>query len=143
MDLFRALDVSASGLSAQRTRMEVITENLANADSPVGPAGQVFRRKIPVLQAVDGGPSFSSVLGARGAPGGVRVSQVVQSNEAPRRVYQPGHPLAGPDGFLNLPNVNPLVEMVDMLMTTRAYEANATAFQATKSMGAKLLEILR
>lgn len=143
MDLFRALDVSASGLSAQRTRMEVITENLANADSPVGPGGQVFRRKIPVLQAVDGGPSFSSVLGASGAPGGVRVSQVVQSNEAPRRVYQPGHPLAGPDGFLNLPNVNPLVEMVDMLMTTRAYEANATAFQATKSMGAKLLEILR
>jgi flagellar basal-body rod protein FlgC len=124
--------------------MEVITENLANADSPLTAGGKVYRRKVPVLQAVDGGPAFSSVLGgASAAPGGVRVSQVVESNEAPRRVYQPGHPLAGPDGFLSLPNVNPLVEMVDMLMTTRAYEANATAFQATKSMGAKLLEILR
>ena len=144
MDLFRALDVSASGLSAQRTRMEVVTENLANAESPVTTSGKVYRRRIPVLQAVEGGPSFSSVLGgASNARGGVRVSQVVESPEAPRRVYQPGHPLAGPDGFLSLPNVNPLVEMVDMLMTTRAYEANATAFQATKSMGAKLLEILK
>jgi flagellar basal-body rod protein FlgC len=144
MDLFRAFDVSASGLSAQRTRMEVITENLANAESPLGPGGRVYRRKVPMLQAVDGGASFAAALGGASTPrGGVRVAQVVESGDTLRRVYQPGHPMAGPDGFLTLPNVNPLVEMVDMLMTTRAYEANATAFQASKSMAAKLIEILK
>jgi flagellar basal-body rod protein FlgC len=144
MDLFRALDISASGLSAQRSRMDVITENLANSETSVTAAGGgPYRRKAVVLEAADG-RSFPAILRRDGAAeGGVQVSRVIELPDPPRRVYEPGHPQAGPDGFVSLPNVNPLTEMVDMLATTRAYEANATAFQAAKSMGAKLLELLR
>jgi flagellar basal-body rod protein FlgC len=142
VDLFRALNVSASGMTAQRTRMEVVTENLANSDSAVTPTGRPYQRKIVVLKAVDG---FQDALrGATDRPeGGVRVAEIVEGKETPRRIHQPDHPHAGPDGFVNMPNINPLREMLDMMSSTRAYEANATAFAATKSMGAKLLELLR
>ena len=142
MDLFRALNVSASGMTAQRARMEAVTENLANSDSAVTPTGKPYQRKIVVLQAVDG---FQDALrGATDRPeGGVRVAEIVEGKETPRRIHQPDHPHAGPDGFVTMPNINPLREMLDMMSSTRAYEANATAFQATKSMGAKLLELLR
>ena len=142
MDLFRALNVSASGMTAQRARMEAVTENLANSDSAVTPTGKPYQRKIVILQAVDG---FQDALkGATDRPeGGVRVSEIVEGKETPRRIHQPDHPHAGPDGFVNMPNINPLREMLDMMSSTRAYEANATAFAATKSMGAKLLELLR
>jgi flagellar basal-body rod protein FlgC len=143
MDLFRALDISASGLSAQRTRMDVIAENLANSDATVTPSGGPYRRKAVVMESADA-LTFPSLLRQDGVPdGGVRITRTVESTEPPRRVYEPGHPNAGVDGFVNFPNVNPLTEMVDMLATTRAYEANATAFQAAKSMGVKLLELLR
>lgn len=142
MNLFRTLDVSASGLAAQRQRMDVIAENLANSETTVTGAGGPYRRKAVVLQTVD--QAFPAILRRAEEPaGGVRVSRVVELTDAPRRVYQPHHPQAGPDGFVTLPNVNPLTEMVDMLMTTRAYEANATAFQATRTMASRLLELLR
>jgi flagellar basal-body rod protein FlgC len=143
MDLFRALNISASGLSAQRSRMDVIAENLANSETTVTATGGPYRRKAVVLEATDG-RSFPAILRGDGAPeGGVQVSRVAELFDPPRRVHEPSHPQAGPDGFVSFPNVNPLTEMVDMLSTTRAYEANATAFQAAKSMGAKLLELLR
>jgi flagellar basal-body rod protein FlgC len=143
MDLFRALDISASGLSAQRARMDVIAENLANSDAATTSTGGPYRRKAVVIEPLDG-RVFPAFLRGDGVPdGGVRVSGVVESPEPLRRVHEPAHPNAGPDGYVTLPNVNPLVEMVDMIATTRAYEANATAFQAAKSMGAKLLELLR
>ena len=143
MDLFRALDISASGLSAARKRMEVIGENLANSETARTAGGGPYRRKTVLLQAAEG-PGFAAALGNGAArEGGVQVAGVVESPDAPRRVHRPEHPQAGPDGFVSLPNVNPMTEMVDMLATTRAYEANATAFQAAKSMGIKLLELLR
>jgi flagellar basal-body rod protein FlgC len=143
MDLFRTLGISASGLSAQRARMDVISENLANSESATpGPTG-LYRRKLALLEPLHT-LGFGRFLSDGESPeGGVRVTGVVQSQEPPRRVHQPGHPLAGPDGYVELPNVNPLVEMLDMLAATRAYEANATAFQATKSIATKLLELLR
>ena len=142
MDLFRALNVSASGMTAQRARMEAVTENLANSDSTVTPTGKPYQRKIVVLKAVDG---FQDALrGASDRPdGGVRVDQIIEGKETPRRLFQPDHPHAGADGFVTMPNVNPLREMLDMMSSTRAYEANATAFQATKAMSTKLLELLR
>jgi flagellar basal-body rod protein FlgC len=143
MDILRALGISASGLSAQRARMDAISDNLANSDSTVTATGRPYQRKLVVLQAVDDGGFAAALRGAGGQEAGVRVGGVIESQLPPRRVYQPEHPQAGPDGFVTLPNVNPLSEMVDMLATTRAYEANAAAFQATKSMGAKLLELLR
>lgn len=143
MDLFRALEISASGLAAQRVRMEVVTENLANADSTVTATGGAYRRKVVLLEPVDR-RSFPAILRGREQPdGSVRVAGVRESDDAPRLVYQPGHPQAAADGVVTLPNVNPITEMVDMLVTARAYEANAAAFQATKSMGTKLLELLR
>ena len=143
MDLFRALDISASALTAQRTRMEVITENLANTDSSVTVTGRPYQRKVVRLQALAAG-TFPAILGGTAAPpGGVRVAEVAEMRDPPRRLYQPGHPNAGSDGFVEVPNMNPLVEMADMIATTRAYEANVTAFQATKSMATKLLELLR
>ena len=143
MGFFRALNISASGLAAQRTRMEVITENLANSESTVTGTGRPYQRKLVVLQAVDE-QSFPAVLRDADVPdGGVRVANVVESREPMRRIYQPDHPQAGADGFLTMPNVNTFKEMVDVMMSNRAYEANAMAFQAAKSMGAKLLELLR
>ena len=143
MDLFRAMQISASGMTAQRARMEVVTENLANSDSAVTPTGRPYQRKLVVLSAVGAG-SFPDALRGPDVPeGGVRVSAVVEGQDIPRRVHQPDHPYAAPDGFVDMPNINPLREMLDMLSSTRAYEANATAFQATKSIGAKLLELLR
>lgn len=142
MDLTRALDISASGLAAQRARMDTIAENLANVDS-TRPGGMPYRRKVVVLQSADT-PGFAILLGqARRTEGGVRVAEVRESTEPGRRVYQPGHPHAGPDGYVELPNVNPLAEMLDMIAATRAYEANVSAFQATKSMSMRLLELLR
>jgi flagellar basal-body rod protein FlgC len=143
MDIFRALGVSASGLSAQRTRMDTVAENLANADSTQTVTGGPYRRKL-VMLAQSGDPAFAAFLQNAGSPdGGVRVAGVTHSQEPFRRVHQPDHPHAGADGYVNLPNVNPLKEMIDMMLSTRAYEANATAFAATKSLGTKLLELLR
>ena len=143
MDLFQALDISASGLAAQRARMNVIAENLANTETTITQGGGPYRRKSVVMESADA-LSFPAILRQDGVPdGGVRVARTVESPDPPRRVYEPGHPNAGLDGFVNFPNVNPLTEMVDMMATTRAYEANATAFQATKAMGVKLLELLR
>jgi flagellar basal-body rod protein FlgC len=143
VDLFRAFDVSASGLAAQRARMETISENIANADTAVTAGGQPYRRKFVVLERAAGPQTSNTAMSGALPDGGVRVRGVAESSEAFRRVYQPGHPQAGPDGYVELPNVNPLNEMLDMMSATRAYEANASAFQATKSMGQKLLELLR
>jgi flagellar basal-body rod protein FlgC len=143
MNILNALGVSASGLAAQRARMDVVAENLANVDSTQTPAGGPYRRRQVTLAQIDE-PVFALALrDAALPPGGVRVSGVVESREPFRRVHQPDHPHAGPDGFVSLPNVNPVKEMVDMMLTTRAYEANATAFQASKSLAARLLELLR
>jgi len=142
MDIFRTLDISASGLSGQRARMDAITDNLANSDTVVTANGGPYRRKVVVLKSADDA-SFQTLLQRGGAPGGVKVAGVVEMPDAPRRAYLPGHPHADADGFVSFPNVSPLVEMVDMMATTRAYEANATAFQATKTMATKLLELLR
>jgi flagellar basal-body rod protein FlgC len=142
VDLFRALQISASGMTAQRARMEVVTENLANTDSAVTPTGKPYQRKIVMLRAVAGG--FQDALRGVDEPdGGVRVSAIVEGTDQPRRIHMPDHPHAGVDGFVAMPNINPLREMLDMMSSTRAYEANATAFQATKSISAKLLELIR
>jgi len=142
MDMFRALQISASGMTAQRTRMDVVSENLANTDTTVTASGRPYQRKVVLLRAADG--AFGDALRAAGTPeGAVTVGGIVETDEAPRRVHQPGHPQADKDGFVNMPSINPLREMLDMMTSTRAYEANATAFQATKSMSTKLLELLR
>jgi flagellar basal-body rod protein FlgC len=150
MGLFDAIDASGSGLSAERLRMDVTSENLANAQTTKGADGQPYRRKEVVLQqAGASGTSFSSVLasmqGAGGAKSvnGVRVSGIVEDSSALKRLYDPGHPDADKDGYVTMPNVNTVTEMTDLISSSRAYEANVTAMQTAKTMFSKTLDLLR
>ncbi len=148
MGMFDAMDISASGLMAERTRMDVTSENLANAQSTGGPDGQPYRRKDVVLRQAGG---FAGALraAAAGTPGsrsgarGVEVAAVVEDTQPNRRVYDPGHPDADAEGYVEMPNVNTVTEMVDLISASRAYEANVTALQTAKAMFAKTLELLK
>jgi len=132
--MFESLDISASGMTAERLRMDVISANIANADSTSGPNGQPYRREEVVLQPAG---SFDSVLR------GVQVAGIVQDQSPPRRVYDPGHPDADAQGYVSMPNVSPITEMVDLIGASRSYEANVTAMNATKQMVTRTLDILR
>ncbi|MBI5494589.1 MAG: flagellar basal body rod protein FlgC [Deltaproteobacteria bacterium] len=142
MDFFSALKVSASGLTAQRTRLDIATANLANAESTRGADGQPYRRRDPVLEAASFEGALGQVMGPE-APVGVRVADVVEDPGAPRRVYLPGHPDADGQGFVALPNVDPVHEVVNLLGATRSYEANATAFETVKALAQRALDIMR
>jgi flagellar basal-body rod protein FlgC len=137
---FSALDISASGLMAQRIRLNVVAENLANAETTRTADGGPYRRKLVLLGGE--GPSFAETLDATQGSG-VRVLGVQESPDPPRLIHQPAHPDADAAGYVALPNINPVLEMVDLLSASRAYEANVTAIQAAKSMIAKALEIGR
>ncbi|MGI8780597.1 MAG: flagellar basal body rod protein FlgC [Solirubrobacteraceae bacterium] len=146
MGMFDALEVSASGLTAERLRMDVTAENLANAQTTRGADGQPYRRKEVVLAERQGAGSFGAALqGAMGAtsPGGVEVAAIAQDQTPFAQVYDPGHPDADANGYVQMPNVDPVAEMVDLISAQRAYEANVTAMQAAKSIFAKTLELLR
>ena len=154
MGLFGSLDISASALSAERLRMDVTAENLANAQSTRTAAGGPYRRKEVVVQANGDGGFAGALASARAgggsgaasggsAPGGVSVSGIVQDQTPNRLVYDPSHPDANAQGYVSMPNVNPVTEMVDLISASRSYEANVTAMQTSKQMFTKTLEILR
>jgi len=135
----QAMDISASGLVAQRARLNVLAENLANAETTRMPDGGPYRRKMVVLGSEGASPFGQALESAQGSA--VRVLEVTESAEAPRLVHQPSHPDANAEGYVAMPSINPVMEMVDLLAATRAYEANVTAVQAAKSMFNKALEI--
>jgi flagellar basal-body rod protein FlgC len=148
MSLFGGLEISASGLTAERLRMDVSAENLANAQTTRGTDGQPYRRKEVVLQeaARSFGASLSAAMDAGNGNqgGGVQVAGIVQDTATPlKRVYDPGHPDADAQGYVSMPNVDTVTEMVDLISAQRAYEANVTAMQAAKQMFSKTLELLR
>lgn len=146
MGLFDAIDVAGSGLAAERLRMDVVAGNLANAQTTQGANGQPYRRREVVLQEAAGESSFGAMLSgamASGAASGVQVAGVVEDQTAPRRVYDPGHPDADAQGYVSLPNVNPVTEMVDLIGASRSYEANVTSMQTAKTLFTKTLELLR
>jgi flagellar basal-body rod protein FlgC len=148
MSLFGGLEISASGLTAERLRMDVTAENLANAQTTRGADGQPYRRKEVVLQEAAGsfGASLSAAMDAGNGNqgGGVQVAGIVQDTATPlKRVYDPGHPDADAQGYVSMPNVDTVTEMVDLISAQRAYEANVTAMQAAKQMFSKTLELLR
>jgi flagellar basal-body rod protein FlgC len=146
MGLFDAIDVAGSGLAAERLRMDVTAGNLANAQTTQGADGQPYRRREVVLQeAQAGGQSFGSMLASASASpvNGVQIAGIVEDPSAPRKVYDPGHPDADAQGYVSLPNVNPVTEMVDLIGASRTYEANVTAMQAAKQLFSKTLELLR
>src|SRR4051794_30008352 len=148
MSLFGGLDISASALTAQRLRMDVTAENLANAQTTKGADGQPYRRKEVVLQEIPQSGGFGSQLstamgGGGGASGGVEVAGIAQDSTAGKLVYDPSNPDANAQGYVQMPNVDTVTEMTDLIDAQRAYEANVTAMNATKQMFTKTLDLLR
>ncbi|MCC2931470.1 MULTISPECIES: flagellar basal body rod protein FlgC [Bacillus] len=148
MTAFQSLNVSASALTAQRLRMDVVSSNLANMDTTrakqVNGEWLPYRRKMVSLQSK--GESFSSILnskmsGSGNVGNGVKVTKITEDNSDFNLVYDPTNPDANAEGYVQKPNVDPLKEMVDLVSSTRSYEANVTAMNASKGMLMKALEI--
>lgn len=142
MDFLTALHVSGSGLSAERTRVNLASSNLANAETTRGANGKPYQRLDPVFRSVHMG-AMNEALTQGSAPLGVEVSQIVADQSPGKMVYSPGHPDADANGFVAFPNVNPISEIVNLLSASRAFEANATAVETLKQMAARGLEIAR
>jgi flagellar basal-body rod protein FlgC len=162
MNLLGVMDVSASALKAERVRAEVVAANMANAETTRTEDGTPYQRKHVVFQADGGAGSFQqsllsrlgsgtgSMMGMLGSAnstnsvaGGVEVTGVITDQSAPLRRFDPQHPDAGPDGYVDYPDINPLTEMVDLMGATRAYGMNASAVQAEKSMVMTSLDLFK
>ncbi|MBO8159344.1 flagellar basal body rod protein FlgC [Thermosyntropha sp.] len=149
MGFLDTINISASGLTAQRLRMDTIANNMANVDTTRTEKGGPYRRQVVVLEArstKNSKTSFRSILDSKSSNlgSGVRVKEIreLDENEAPfRKVYDPSHPDADANGYVNYPNVNIVEEMVNMISATRSYEANAKVIEATKSMAMRALDI--
>jgi flagellar basal-body rod protein FlgC len=143
MGFLKSMDISGSALTAQRLRMDIIAENIANAETTRTANGQPYRRKIALFGERAGNTPFSKYLSDSIEAGGngVRVTKIVEDNSDFKLVYEPSHPDADENGYLRLPNVDTVKEMVDMMSATRSYEANITAINAFKNMALKALEI--
>ena len=139
MDFFTAFNVSASGLSAQRIRMNVVSSNLANVNSTQTAEGGPYRRKDVSFTAVPVKETFKDILKEK--VNQVNVAEIVNDPRPFRTVYEPYHPNADSNGYVHYPNVNVLEEMVNMLSASRSYDANVSAIKATKSMAEKALDI--
>ena len=139
MDFFSSMRVSATGLDAQMKRMNTISSNIANAET-VG-----YKRKDPLVAAETDRESFGEILEDRLDENvqGVRVQDIVEDQRPMRMVYNPGHPQANAEGYVAMPNVNPVEEMANMISAQRSYEADISAMNAAKQMAQKALEIGR
>lgn len=134
MGLVTTMRISASGLSAERLRIDLIADNLANANTTRTTQGRPYRRKVAI---------FEPIVPNAQTPGGVRVVGIAEDTAPLRRIYQPGHPDADAQGFVTYPNVEMVHEMVDLITASRAYEANIQAFNASKDMFLRTLDIGR
>ncbi len=143
MGVFSAMNVSATGMTAQQLRMDVIAENIANANTTRTENGEAYRRKTVVFSEKDT-TSFDNILNGylnHYQPNGVRVTQIVEDPSDFRLVYEPDNPDANEDGYVEYPNIDTVTEMTNLIDSSRAYEASATAFNASKSMAMKGLEL--
>jgi flagellar basal-body rod protein FlgC len=142
VSLFSAIQVSASGMAAQRTRAEMLVENMANAETTRTPEGGPYKRKDVVFstdtQSSPFSAAFQNELGV-----GVKVAQVVTDNSAPEKRYLPGHPDADENGYVAFPKMNPAEEMVDLLNASRSYQANVSAMTAVKDMITNSIAIMK
>ncbi|MDW5300481.1 MAG: flagellar basal body rod protein FlgC [Sedimentibacter sp.] len=146
MSFLQSLNISGSGLTAQRLRMDVISENIANIDTTRTENGEPYRRKMVVLSSIDSN-SFKDMmvknLNDYEITRGVEVSDILEDQSEFKLVYNPEHPDADENGYVSMPNVDSLKETVDMMEAYRAYQANVTALNTTKQMAVKALEIGR
>ena len=158
MNVFGLMETSGSAMQAERMRAEVVAANMANAETTRTESGGPYRRQHVVFAANSSADFADSLAGASRIPaglpvsmgtntrqpaGGVHIAQVVQDPAPPLKRYDPGHPDAGPDGYVAYPDINPLTEMVDLMGATRAYGLNGSAVQAEKGMIAAALEIVK
>ncbi len=143
--MFKIFSVIASGMKAQRVRMNVIASNMANAHTTGGVSGRPYRRRDVVFAEVRGRPDFGHMLDSTGEKGleGVRVLRVMEDSRPFKTVYEPGHPAADSNGYVKYPNVNVAEEMVNMISASRSYEANVSAFRATREMMMRAMEIIQ
>jgi flagellar basal-body rod protein FlgC len=135
MSLFRIFDISSSGVAAQSRRLNTVASNLANAESAAASEKDVYRAKQVVFQTAAVG------AGAKKGEAGVKVSNVVEDTSPPRRVYDPKHPMAGEDGYVNYPNVNAVEEMVNMISASRSYQSNLEVMNTSKNLLIKTLQM--
>ncbi len=142
MSLFSVLSIGSSGMQAQRTRAEMLVENLANAETTRTPEGGPYRRKDVVFETSDVSTPFSSVFNTHVEGTGVAVSEVVTDASDPEKRYMPGHPDADQDGYVAFPNVKPAEDMVDLMGAARGYEANVAAIGAVKDMIQRSIDLL-
>lgn len=140
--LFSVLSIGASGMAAQRTRAELLVENLANAETTRTREGGPYRRKDAVFESSAVSSPFASVFDDAQAPSGVAVSEIVTDTSAPEKRYMPGHPDADQDGYVAFPRVNPAEDMVDLMDAARSYEANVAAIGAVKDMIQRSIDLL-
>ena len=142
MGMFDAIDSAASGLTAERLRMDVISNNIANVNTTRTAEGGPYRRQLVTFEPQTTGNSFASILSNQmGQGSGVRVSGITKDQSPLRQVYDPNHPDANKSGYVEMPNVNVVTEMVDMITASRSYEANVTVINAAKSMASQALSI--
>jgi len=161
--LFASMDISAQGLSVQRTRMNTISENLANVDTTRTPEGGPYRRKIVQIEQGDQGDKFIDILiknrleltntdtnhkpavpfkdGGEIPRYGVSIHDIIRDPSAPKLVFDPAHPDADADGYVQMPNINMVQEMIDMITASRSYEANITSLNSAKEMIRNALKI--
>lgn len=146
MSFFKSMNISSTGLAAQRTRMNILSANLANAQATKGEAdGGPYRRRDVVFSAVPNGNKFEDFLSGNfgSETHQVKVVDIHKDTSPPKRVFDPSHPDANEQGYVDMPNIQVMAEMVNMITATRAFEANATALDSSKEMALKALEIGR
>ena len=144
MSFLSSFDISASGLTAERQRLDIASENIANSNTTRTESGGPYRRKMVVLQEVPATSfrtRFNSLLNRTASKGGVKVTEIVEDQRDLNPVYNPDHPDANEEGYVMMPNVDLVKETIDGMSATRAYEANITAFNAMKLMAQKALDI--
>ncbi|SRR5258706_10234634 len=142
MSLFSSLQVSASGMAAQRTRAEMLVENMANAETTRTPEGGPYRRKDVVFTSEAQSSPFSAMFQSE-LSNGVSIADVVTDDREPDKRYLPGHPDADASGYVAFPRVNPAEDMVDLMGASRSYQANVAAMSAVKDMISKSIDLLR
>lgn len=146
MGFLNSINVSASGLTAEKLRMDVISKNIANANTTRTANGTPYRRQVVVFEGADSNVPFSQYLNDASRSligGGVKVKSIIEDKTPFKQVYEPGHPDADENGYVKMPNVDIMTEMVNMITASRAYEANVTALNTTKSIAMKALDIGR
>lgn len=143
---FNSLNVSASGLTAERLRMDIISRNIANANTTRTASGSPYRRQIPIFQEMKStqfSEVFDRVSGQQTSKDGVEVASITEDKSPFKREYNPTHPDADRDGYVLLPNVDVVTEMINLISANRAYDANVTVMNGTKTMALKAMEIGR